>query len=74
MFENESAAGLQAMLDGDPEFRRLYHKHRRLDRQLHDADVGVLPMDATARAGLKREKLQLKQRLQTLWDRRPASD
>lgn len=74
MFENESAAGVQALLDADAEFRRLYHQHRRLDRQLHDADIGVLPLDASARAGLKREKLQLKQRLQSLWERHRSTD
>ncbi len=74
MFENESEAGLQAMLDAHPEFRRLYHQHRRLDRQLHDADIGVLPLNADTRAGLKREKLQLKQRLQALWDRQRPPD
>lgn len=74
MFENESATGLQALLDADPEFRRLYHQHRRLDRRLHDADIGVLPLDAAARAALKREKLQLKQRLQSRWDQRSPPD
>lgn len=70
MFENQQRDDVEAMMKSDAEFRRLYQHHRQLDSKVHDADIGVLPIDAMTLAGMKREKLQAKERLQRMWDAR----
>jgi len=44
MFENRQEA-VEAMMNENIEFRRLYNKHQDLDRQVHNAEAGVTPMD-----------------------------
>jgi uncharacterized protein YdcH (DUF465 family) len=68
MFENQQREDVEAFLDADPEFRRLYQQHRKLDSKVHDATSGVLPMDSARLAVMKRQKLQAKERLQRMWD------
>lgn len=68
MFENQQRDDVEAFLNADPEFRRLYKHHQKLDSKVHDAATGVLPMDSATLAGMKREKLQAKERLQRMWD------
>ncbi|EQD69178.1 protein containing DUF465, partial [mine drainage metagenome] len=56
-----------AMMKANIEFRRLFLRHRELDSKVHDAEIGVLPMDGTTLNGMKREKLVAKERLLRMW-------
>ncbi|MDX2298466.1 MAG: YdcH family protein [Xanthomonadaceae bacterium] len=67
MFEGQPAADVEALLSSDPEFRRLYRRHRQLDKQVLDAELGVLPMDDVTLARMKKEKLHAKDRLTRLF-------
>ncbi|NII12379.1 DUF465 domain-containing protein [Oleiagrimonas sp. C23AA] len=71
MFENQHD-DVEAFMKKDAEFRRLYHHHRELDSKVHDAELGVLPMDARTLGLMKREKLQAKHRLLEMWGSRRA--
>lgn len=63
MFEGQSQSDVEALLKSNPEFRQLYHRHRELDKQVLDAELGVLPIDDTTLARMKKEKLHAKDRL-----------
>lgn len=67
MFENQQPDDVEALMKADAEFRRLYQHHKRLDSKLHDADIGVLPIDDVTLAGMKKEKLLAKSRLERMW-------
>jgi uncharacterized protein YdcH (DUF465 family) len=67
MFEGQPVADVEALLSSDPEFRRLYSRHRQLDKQVLDAELGVLPMDDVTLARMKKEKLHAKDRLTRLF-------
>ena len=68
MFEGQPQNEVEAMIKSDPEFRQLYHRHRELDKQVLDAELGVLPLDDVTLAQLKREKLYAKDRLTRMYD------
>lgn len=70
MFEGQPQSELDALMKSDPEFRQLYHRHRELDKQVLDAELGVLPVDDTALGRMKKEKLNAKDRLTRMFDRR----
>jgi uncharacterized protein YdcH (DUF465 family) len=70
MFEGQSRDELEALLRSDIEFRQLYHRHRELDKQVMDAELGVLPLDDVTLAQMKREKLHAKDRLTHLFESR----
>ena len=70
MFETQSRDELDALLKSDVEFRQLYHRHRELDKQVLDAELGVLPLDDVTLAQMKREKLHAKDRLTHLFESR----
>ena len=70
MFEGQPQNELDALMKSDPEFRQLYHRHRELDKQVLDAELGVLPLDDTTLARMKKEKLNAKDRLTRMFDRR----
>ena len=72
MFEGHSRDELDALLKNDIEFRQLYHRHRELDKQVLDAELGVLPLDDMTLAQMKREKLHAKDRLTHLFETRHA--
>lgn len=69
MFEQQQQDHIDAVMKANPEFRRLYHYHRELDSKVHDAELGVLPMHGDQLAGMKREKLLLKERLNRMWSK-----
>jgi len=54
MFEGQSQTDVDAMMKSDPEFRQLYHRHRELDKQVLDAELGVLPLDDTTLVRMKK--------------------
>ncbi len=68
MFEGQPQNEVEAMIKSDPEFRQLYHRHRELDKQVLDAELGVLPLDDVTLAQMKREKLYAKDRLTRMYD------
>ncbi len=66
MFEGKQQE-VEAKMESDSEFRQLYNRHQELDRQVLDAELGVLPMDDMKLHELKKEKLWAKDRLTQLW-------
>ena len=70
MFEGQPQSEVEAMIKSDPEFRQLYHRHRELDKQVLDAELGVLPLDDNTLTRMKREKLHAKDKLIRMYDRR----
>jgi len=70
MFEGQPQHEVEAMIKSDPEFRQLYHRHRELDKQVLDAELGVLPLDDGTLGRMKREKLYTKDRLTRMYDQR----
>ena len=68
MFEGQPQAELDAMMKGNSEFRQLYHRHKELDKQVLDAELGVLPIDDLKLSQMKREKLAAKDRLTRMYD------
>ena len=52
MFEAQQRE-VEAMMSQSPEFRSLFLKHRELDKQVRDAELGVLPIDDVTLGRLK---------------------
>lgn len=73
MFEHVEREDLESLMQDNSEFRQLYHKHRKLDGKVRDAELGVLPMDVVTLHTLKKEKLLAKDKLTHLWDNRQPS-
>ena len=67
MFEQQQKDHIDALMKANPEFRRLYQHHQELDSKVRDAELGVLPMHDNQLLGMKKEKLQLKDRLTRMW-------
>lgn len=70
MFEGQPQSDVEALVKSNPEFRTLLNRHRQLDRQVLDAELGVLPVDDTTLLKMKKEKLHAKDKLTRLFDRR----
>jgi uncharacterized protein YdcH (DUF465 family) len=70
MFENQQRDDVEALMKANAEFRRLYQHHRELDSKVHDAEIGVLPLDDFTLASMKKEKLYAKTRLERMWEGR----
>ena len=68
MFESQPQSELDAMMQSNVEFRQLYYRHKELDKQVLDAELGVLPVDDATLAQMKREKLAAKDRLTRIYD------
>ncbi len=71
MFEGQQK-DVEQMMGQSPEFRSLYLKHRELDKQVRDAEFGVLPIDDITLVRLKKEKLWAKDKLTHIWAARQA--
>lgn len=63
MFENQAGSEVEALLQSDEEFRALFRRHQELDKQVLDAELGVLPLDDISLVKMKKEKLLAKDRL-----------
>ena len=72
MFENQHRDDVEAFMKKYAEFRRLYQWHQHLDSKVHDADIGVLPIDDVTLSSMKKEKLQAKVRLERMWAAKAA--
>ncbi|MFO1473606.1 MAG: YdcH family protein [Lysobacterales bacterium] len=68
MFEGQPQTELDAILKANNEFRQLYYRHKELDKQVLDAELGVLPVDDSTLSQMKREKLAAKDRLTRMYD------
>jgi uncharacterized protein len=73
MFESQPRADVEALLKNDAEFRQLYYRHKELDKQVMDAELGVLPVDDTTLVRMKKEKLNAKDRLTRMYETRGAA-
>ena len=71
MFENQQRE-VEAMMASSTEFRALFLKHRELDKQVRDAEIGVLPIDDFTLVKMKNEKLWAKDKLTQMWTTRPS--
>jgi uncharacterized protein YdcH (DUF465 family) len=67
MFEGQPQADVDAMMI-NTEFKQLYQRHKQLDKQVLDAELGVLAIDDSTLAQMKREKLAAKDRLTRMYD------
>ena len=68
MFEEQPQPEIEALINSDPEFKQLYQRHKKLDKKVMDAELGVLPIDDTTLAQMKREKLAAKEELLRMYD------
>ncbi|MCI1710775.1 MAG: YdcH family protein [Chiayiivirga sp.] len=68
MFEAHPQSEVEALCKSDNEFRQLYQRHKELDKQVLDAELGVLPLDDATLARMKKEKLFAKDRLTRMFD------
>jgi uncharacterized protein YdcH (DUF465 family) len=68
MFEGQPQSEVEALMKANAEFRQLYHRHKELDKQVLDAELGVLPVDDVRLNLMKREKLAAKDRLLRMYD------
>lgn len=67
MFEGQQSE-IEQLMQANAEFRALYMRHRELDKQVLDAELGVLPLDDMTLVRLKKEKLWAKDKLTHLWE------
>jgi len=63
VFEGQSQQTVDSRMQEDSDFRRLYFHHKKLDKKVTDAELGVLPIDDRTLTRMKREKLMAKDRL-----------
>jgi len=63
MFEAHPQSEIHALMQSDQEFRRLYQRHQKLDKQVADASCGALPLAPGTLSQMKREKLATKKSL-----------
>jgi uncharacterized protein len=68
MFEGQPQTEVDALIQGNSEFKQLYHRHKQLDKRVLDAELGVIPVDDVTLSQMKREKLAAKDRLVRLFD------
>jgi len=68
MFEGHTKE-VEDLMESNSEFRTLLQRHRELDKQVLDAELGVLPIDDTSLVKLKKEKLWAKDKLTHMWER-----
>jgi len=71
MFENQSPEDVDALIKSNVEFKRLYQRHKELDKKVAAADHNALPIDDVTLTQMKREKLAAKERLLHLYDTLP---
>ncbi|MAJ91040.1 MAG: hypothetical protein CMF40_02505 [Legionellales bacterium] len=62
MFEQDKEI-VESLLDNNKNFRRLYNKHCQLKSKVKEANEGNIIIDNLFLDGLKKEKLQIKDRL-----------
>jgi len=68
MFEGRQQ-DVEKMMQADAEFRSLFLRHRELEKQVTDAELGTRPLDDLTLGRLKKEKLAAKDRLTVMFDK-----
>jgi len=71
MFEHRQDK-MDLMMKENEDFRRIYNRHKELDKRVTAAELGTAPMEDLALNQLKKEKLWAKDRLANLMDTSPA--
>ncbi len=54
---------VEELLGGDERFQELYQQHATLKTRVHEAEIGIHPLDDLAMNILKRQKLLAKDRM-----------
>jgi uncharacterized protein YdcH (DUF465 family) len=67
MFEGRQQE-VEQLMQADAEFRSLYLKHRDLEKQVTDAELGTRPLDDMTLVRLKKEKLAAKDKLTRMFE------
>jgi uncharacterized protein YdcH (DUF465 family) len=67
MFEFVPQAELEQHLHEHSDLRRLYYRHREIDKKIESAEHGTLGLTDEHMTELKRERLHLKENIQKLW-------
>lgn len=62
MFEFEQET-VQKLLSSNERFQQLYDQHAKLKTQIHEAEIGVHPLDDLYLNKLKRQKLLAKDKM-----------
>lgn len=65
MFEHRQNQ-LKSLLKENLNFRRVYHKHQELEKQVDKVDSSHVPIDEIALNQLKKEKLLCKDQLEQM--------
>ncbi|HHW4678072.1 MAG TPA: YdcH family protein [Xylella sp.] len=68
MFEGKTQSEIDVLIKADPEFKKLYQRHKLLDKKCMDAELGVFPIGDVALNMMKREKFFAKIKLTRLYD------
>jgi len=71
MFENQSPEDVDVLIKSNIEFKRLYQRHKELDKKVTAAGHNALPIDDVTLSRMKREKLATKERLLHLYNTLP---
>jgi len=71
MFEDQSAEAVDSLIKSNIEFKRLYQRHKELDKKVAAAGHNALPIDDVTLHQMKREKLAAKERLLHLYNTLP---
>ena len=62
MFEYDQEI-VKELLATDASFRKLYEEHQKMKEKVHDAEIGVLPLDDFTLAQMKKKKLLNKDKM-----------
>jgi uncharacterized protein YdcH (DUF465 family) len=73
MFEGRQQE-VDVLMKSNAEFRSLYLRHKALDKQVLDAELGVRPMDDMTLARMKKEKLHAKDRLTSIFGKQEVAN
>ncbi|MGY0557930.1 YdcH family protein [Lysobacter sp. A286] len=67
MFDDQAQPEIEALINANPEFKQLYQRHKKLDKKVMDAELGVSAVDDVTLTQMKREKLAAKDRLSRMY-------
>ena len=62
MFEYDQDI-VEVLLNDNKQFQALYKEHNTLKEKVRDAELGVLPLDASSLGTMKKEKLLAKDKM-----------
>ena len=62
MFEYDQEL-VQELIATNAKFRKLYEEHQQMKEKVHDAEIGVLPLDDFTLAQMKKKKLLNKDKM-----------